>query len=87
MKRETFRLAGDVVKTDTLVALQSLSLQAEGHELVGSILIPLYKGKKYFPITTGWAADNYTFTTGILSVCMVLINEKAIGQSIPLTNP
>lgn len=85
MSRQLFRLAGSPVKSDTLLALQRLSMDAEEHELVGSILIPLYKGKIYFPITTGWAADNHTLTAGILNVCMVLINERAIAQSIPST--
>ncbi len=82
MGRQTFRLASNLVSRDTISALETLAHEARDHILVGSILIPLYKGKRYFPITTGWAADNLTFTTGVLDVCKLLITEKALAQSV-----
>ena len=82
--RQHFRLVGDLVTDDTLETFERLAEQARQRLLVGSIIIPLYRGKKYFPITTGWATDNETFTAGILSVCTMLINERAITQSIAL---
>ena len=85
MRRHPFYLAGELISSDTVSALERLTLQAHQNELVGSILIPLYKDKIYFPITTGWASDNHTFTVGILDVCMDLIRVQAIRQSVPDT--
>lgn len=83
MRRGNFQLIGALISRDTLDAHERLAIEARDHILVGSIIIPMYKGKRYYPITTGWAAENYTFTAGVMGVCLQIIEQKAVEQSVP----
>ena len=82
MTRGSFRLAGKLISPDIHEILNQLVEEAKNDRLVGLIAIPLYRGRRYFPITAGWAAENHTFSVGIMEVSMFLIAERAIKQSV-----
>ena len=62
-----------------------LTEEARRGELVGSIVIPLYRhnhGKKQYLIAlSGWAAENPTFAAGAMSVCQLLLQEKGLHDA------
>lgn len=75
-----------MLRSEQTVQLHArLAEEARRGELVGSIVIPLYRrdqGKKQYLIAlSGWAAENPTFAAGAMSVCQLLMQEKGLDDA------
>lgn len=80
-----FRLVEVLKDQDTKETLQKLLKESESGDLVGAVVIPMYRRKgraKHFKLcVTGWASENPTLAAGAISACLVLITELSLQDA------
>lgn len=85
MPSNVFRLAGITPNEDSRALFERLAAEAAQGDLVGSIVISLYKrgrsNKHYYLSLSGWAQHNATFAAGAMSSCQLLMQELALQEA------
>lgn len=80
-----FKLVELVKDAGTKEMLNKLLKEAESGDLVGAVVIPMYRtkgsAKHYKLCLTGWAAQNPTLSSGAMSACLVLITELSLQEA------